>query len=159
MTRYWTHYWKQKTVREHKIYEGVGLAHIGGEQFHDRGVTKGDVVYCVSLTQKGAVLLLARLRADMVTTKAVAKKRFPGDEVWDATEHLIDESDDSDLIELRFDRVIKRSVLEKLEFITNAGHSTIKFRGSGVDKQSLRKVRELTEGSAVLLDKILDAGN
>jgi len=131
----------------------MGLAHIGGEQFRDRGVTEGDVVYCVS-TSKGSVILLSRLNVDRITTKADAQKYFAGQPVWDATDHIIDES--AEHIELRFDREVKQNVLKKLEFITNTGHTGIKFRGASVDQQTLRKVRELTGPSATLLDKILD---
>ncbi len=47
MSRYFTHFWSNDTIKNHKDWEGLPLDHTAGDDFLTRGVKTGDIVYIV----------------------------------------------------------------------------------------------------------------
>ena len=150
--RYWTHYWTQPTLEAHREQSGVELRHTSGNQFLNCGVSIGDVVYCVS-TVEGSVILIGRVKFDRHVSQAEADKDFD-QPVQQATDHLV--ANPGNGSPLHLDRIVPMKEVRKLRFNTQNGETTVKFRGDRIDQQTLRRVRELTEGSALLFDKIIE---
>ena|ERR1022692_1369808 len=152
MNRYWTHYWTQKTLEDHREQSGEQLGHTAGNQFLNCGVSEGDFVYCVSAIE-GSVVLIARVQVDDVVSQETAIEYF-GESIWKAKDHVIAKAGTGSV--LRLDRIVPMDYVRKLRFITKMGETRVTFQGDGIDQQTLRRVRELTETSARLLDKIID---
>jgi hypothetical protein len=160
-TRFWTHYWTEATLISQRPKSGSKLEHTAGNQFltcgcdgngDPRGVKPGDFVYCVS-SIGGEVILIARLLIDEIGQQEDANIRFGPDDIWQADCHLF--TKEANGSKRDFERFVPPAILRRLEFITKKRKSRIKFQGISdrIDQQTLRRVRELTPGSAKILDE------
>ena len=92
-TKHFTHYWKNSTWTDGSESEGEPLDHTASNLFGKRGVTKGDLVYVLTV-KRGLLYLCARLEVDRVTSQEDAEQQF-GEEVWPAKDHIIGQKDKS----------------------------------------------------------------
>jgi hypothetical protein len=152
MPRYFTHYWRNDTwdYECSQGLEGQPLEHAGSNLFRTRGVSSGDFVYVVTV-RKGTLYLLARMHVKGLCDYEEAVDKF-GDDVWDATDHVIASSSTP----MRFEERVPLGITQDLEFISGAQVKRLKFSDPGcVDQQTLRGVRELTARSARALDALI----
>lgn len=153
---YWTHYWRNDTVRDEADAGYDRLTHTADDTFLQRGVQPGDTVYVVS-NFKGTVYVLGRLIVDQILNQGEAEKRFGGP-VWEATDHLIATDPAT---ELHFDVTLPEGIVDDVKFITASGTEGLKFdqrEGADpgtVDRQTLRGVREITADTAGLFNRLL----
>lgn len=155
---YWTHYWKNSTVRAHQANneESDELLHTADDTFEQRGVAIGDTVYVVTVLE-GSVHLIGRLVVDQVLNQQEADKYF-GEPVWTAVDHLIGMQP---LSQCQYDVSVPYSRLDEVIFVTSSGNDVIKFDQRdgadphAVDRQTLRGVRKITADTAALFDSLL----
>ena len=152
---YWTHYWTNNTVEMESalIADGASdlVAHTAGEQFVQRGVSPGDVVYLVSRIAF-KMHLLGRLVVDRVVDQSAANAHFRHG-VWPATDHLLARPPFS---KFRTDVVVPDDRLKEVEFLNKKGTVGLAFNKQGqVDQQTLRTLREVTAATAGLFDSLL----
>jgi hypothetical protein len=150
MTRHFTHYWANATWhRTLGSHAGSPLDHCASSLFLNRGVRTGDCLYVVTV-RHGRLLLGARMRVTEITNRPTARRRL-GADVWDAPDHAFGEAGTP----LRHDLTVPDAVVKNLRFAPSG--SPLRFVGRRLDQQTLRGVRELTPGSAALLDQLLEA--
>jgi hypothetical protein len=149
--RYFTHYWKNETCRDHELDSGELLDYIAGNLFSQRGVKEGDVVYAVTV-ERGRLFLIGRLTVGQICGPAEAARILETEELWPAKEHIIAAS----ATPMRFDIEVPSEVTERLLFIASPHSKPLRFaEPAHLDKQTLRSVRELDPGSARELDEFL----
>lgn len=74
--------------------------------------------------------------------------------LWEAADHLIAEARTGTV--QRFDRWVPLEIVRRLQFVTRRGLRGPVFSSPGeLDEQTVRVPRELTQGSAELLDSLL----
>ncbi len=154
MGRFFTHYWSyDRNDLEGYVAAGAMMDHTPGSLFVRRGVKAGDFVYVFSV-KRGVLYLLGKLQVgEIVFSTHEAEKRLQQDNLWEGPEHLIASCcTPAQLIDVPI------QVVEKLQFETASGQTTLKFVEPGeLDPQTIRGVRELTYDSALELDRLLPA--
>lgn len=150
--RYFTHYWKFDTWKHNQMLQEFGADggttdHTAGNGFRDRGVKRGDFVYLVT-NDSGRLLVGARLEVDRLMTNAEARRRY-GMSVWAARDHVIAVRE----VPIRFHLQVPNPIARRLSFEPDG--KGLAFRGSHIDQQTLRGIRELTRSAARLLDRVL----
>ncbi len=155
---YWTLYWTNKTVRTeaNRVHEreefAFELEHAGGAGFRKRGVKPGDTVYVVTNVY-GVIHLIGKIVVDEIIDKDEVGRRLENDDLWIVTDHIVAKKP---YAPCRFDVVVPPSQTKDVEFITDKGTTGLKFnKRGGVDQQTLRTVRQLTESTARLFDELL----
>jgi hypothetical protein len=143
-----THYWNNETWQALSHQAGQPLDHVSSNMFAQRGVEVGDRVYVVTVV-KGVLHLLGRLVVGDFLDRDEAEEVI--DEPWDACDHLVA----SECTPMDFTRTVTHDLVERLQFESIRGITTLKFKNGGLDEQTLRGVRRLTEESASLLDDLL----
>ncbi len=143
--------WDQPQVEiERRAVAGFGgtLDHSASRQFRARGVSRGDRVYIVA-TRDRRLLLLGRLTVERIVDQATAERRFPGQAVYQAPDHLLGSG-----TRLELDRVVPEGIVRK---IRRESGKPIKIdpRRYRIDPQSLRTTGRITDSSAALLDHVL----
>jgi len=133
-------------------WEGEPLDHAAGKIFTQRGVGPGDKVYVVN-NFKGDLVLIGRLEVEKIVSQAEAE-RILGVEVWDALEHII--AKPGSATPMRFERIVPMDMVRQLLFQGAKGFESLKFESEDrLDRQTLRGVRRLSDGSARLLESLL----
>jgi hypothetical protein len=124
------------------------LDHTANNQFHRVGVTRGDRVYVVA-TAAGQLLLLGRLVVDELIDQPEAERRF-GPNVYEATDHLVGSGSP-----LRLDRYVPEALARQItrESGKSIGIAPDEYR---VDANALRATGQVTEGSADIMDALID---
>ena len=151
MNRYFTHYWKNDTCRDHESHSGGPLDYIAGNMFRERGVNEGDVVYIVTV-KRGRLFLIGRLTVGQICGPAEAARIVGMDDLWSAKEHIIAAS----ATPMRFDNDVPAELTEKLLFVASPHSKPLRFTDPAyLDQQTLRSVRELEPASARALDELL----
>jgi hypothetical protein len=149
--RFFTAYWTSKPWNGSA---GHPVDHAAANDFVDRGVRAGDVIYIVHY--KGRELYVgARLKVGNLLSQREAEEHF-GHEVWDASDHVLSEEGTEEL--LVPDRLIPRDVLRQLMFIRASDKALVglKFDTDGAaNQQTLRAVRELSPDAAATLDGLI----
>jgi hypothetical protein len=138
------------------------LTHTASDLFRERGVGRGDTVYVAEVAD-GKLELIGRMRVAEVLSYAEARRRLPYPP-WEAKDHLIAEPGTA--TPKVFGRPVRRRIAERLRFLQKTGRTradgttvfretALLFRGAGLDAQTTRTVRRLTDDSAVLLEALL----
>ena len=159
MKRYFTHYWTNKTWDDQASRianeSEKTLNHTASNMFQDRGISKGDGVYVVTVKQ-GQLFLLCKLTVGKVCGFEEAARHLKDENLWEADDHIVAESPAP--IRSTFEVPLPLAITEQLRFEGSEGSKSLRFVEPGVlHQQTLRGVRELDYGSAQLLDAILSA--
>lgn len=152
----YTHYWTNDTCDRAKANGDAGklLDHVGDRRFVQRGVTRGDNVYVVTVRQ-GRLFLVGRLTVGTIVHSDSEAQSILGYEPWPAPDHLIAHKGQCTTQE--FDRGVPHELVTQLRFDGPEGPQPLNFKNPAeLDKQTLREVRRLTPMSAKLLDSILN---
>lgn len=149
-----THYWADDTCEA--MFgggcEGELLEHTAGKLFVQRGVGPGDKIYVVN-NLRGELILIGRLEVDKIVSQVEAE-RLLGSDLWDAPEHVIAKPGSS--TPMRFERRVPMELTKQLLFQGAKGFESPKFETEDrLDRQTLRGLRRLSDGSARLLDTLL----
>jgi hypothetical protein len=157
MKRYFTHYWKNTTwdnqVRGYALESSKELDHTASNMFRDRGISKGDNVYIITV-KRGQLFLLCKLTVGYVCGFEKAARLLKTENLWGADDHIVAESPAP--IRRKFDFPLPLTITEQLRFEGSGESKSPRFVKPGIlDQQTLRGVRELDYGSAQLLDKFL----
>lgn len=150
-----THYWDGNTcdaMFAHGL-DGDMLDHTAGKLFTQRGVGPGDKIYVVNNFQ-GNFVLIGRLEVDKIVSQADAGRLLNDTELWDAPEHVI--AKPGTATPMRFERIVPVELTKQLMFQGTKGFEAPKFESEDrLDRQTLRGVRRLSDGSARLLETLL----
>jgi hypothetical protein len=142
LPRFFTQYWTNSTwIYNAAVHTpGALLDHSAGNQFRDRGVTKDDEVYIVTVLE-GVMHLLGKIRVGSVCDQAEAATALgtTPDSLWEANDHILAAA----ATPMDFGREVPLVVAEALRFVSGDGESKpLKFSADGViDSQTLRGVR------------------
>ena len=153
--RYFTFYWKNKTYKENKQYEGfINFWHTG-DRFIKRGIEKNDFVYSLTVI-KGRLYPISCLQVDEIISYDELERRLGPKlaQYWVSSRYLWAKKATA----LNFHRVVPAEKVKELSFNSQSGITSLKFKDKGaslLDQQTLRSVRELTEKSAKILDDVL----
>jgi hypothetical protein len=153
MTRYFTHYWSSAYCEEHKDEdEGYPLDHTVSAKWVERGVSRGDQVYCFTIRQ-GRLFLIGKLQVGQMVFSNKKASALVGYNVYPGPEHLIAEL----ATPMSFSNEIPPRIAKRLRFVSE-NHRTLKFiDNEKLDRQTLRNVRELTPEAHARLDAFLAA--
>jgi len=95
---------------------------------------------------------------DRVVSTKEAEEHCGTSDLWKASEHIIAKSGSES--RLAFDRQVPLDIVRSVKCLSGGLARSLKFDTSGgLDKQTLRGVRELTQDSAGLLDTLLQASH
>ena len=155
MTRYFTHYWSNRTWDNHQKTGLVGelLDHTAGDLFTSRHVAPGDSVYVVTVI-KGILAVLAKLQVGRIcgVDQAAQELHCSPEKLWEANDHIIASASTP----MNFTQRIPPELAAQLQFKSGDTLKTLRFKSpSTLDSQTLRGLRELTLESAMLLDQFL----
>lgn len=156
MPRYFTHYWQNDTWSAYRATATSSeLAdYAASNLFHQRGVTRGDYLYIVTIF-RGALYLLTKFEVAKICQpeEAATELGEDPDALWPADYYAIAAA----AAPSDFDREVPHPVARQLRFTNSQGiPKPLTFRANGqLDQQTLRGVRELTPASAALLDALL----
>jgi hypothetical protein len=125
------------------------LDHTANTQFRKRGVEAGDRVYVLA-TQGGRLVLVGRLTVDHVVDQREADRYF-GRPVYEAPDHLIGVG-----TALSLDRLVPEPIARAIQR-ESGRRLKIDSDEYRVDANSLRTTGRITEESAALLERLLDA--
>ena len=155
---HFTHYWKYETVADHQtMVRGreipSKLDHTAGEQFKSRRVTAGDWLYVISF-RAGELRVVARLEVEDIVSQRLANKRLSYNP-WRATEHVMAVPGSGSPI--RFESTVPTAEVGAIRFLTTDGASSAPAmnRRGDFDPQTFRGVRQITEATAAIFDKVL----
>lgn len=102
---------------------------------------------------KGDLVLIGRLEVEKIVSQVEAE-RLLGPDVWEAPEHVIAKPGSS--TPKRFERIVPMEITKQLLFQGAKGFEPPKFESEDtLDRQTLRGVRRLSDGSARLLESLL----
>jgi hypothetical protein len=157
MNHFWTCHWQNRFWTEEFNPEFENIALSGSNQFRRRNVTKGDVVYVVSI-RDGKLLLGGRMTVSRIVSREEAAVFAGRTDLYEATEWVLDDSRSGTPLHLH--RQLDGAVTRKLRFHLSTARNSPKelafLEGTNdLDPQATRGIRELTEWSAALLDDIL----
>lgn len=152
MKRYFTHYWRNETVDAYRESGDTSLLEsIAGEQFFERGVEVGDVVYPVT-AYEGVLYLICKLEAALVCDHEEATRRLGYEPNYEASQYVIAAQPTIQHFYLR----VPIDVTKGLRFVSGGRVKPPVFETQDhLDKQTMRGVRELDPDSAAKLDRVL----
>lgn len=152
--RYWTCHWQFKYWNSDNNSEGEPVCSSGSNMFRKRGVSKGDTVYIVSLSD-GQLYLGGRMIVKDILTRDEAVKLWKYDGLFDNTEWIVDPNEEGTVLHLH--RRLSPDIVKQLQFVSKEGpRSPFFVSDTHLDNQSTRGIRELTQESAELLNRIID---
>ena len=150
--RFWTCHWQFRYWRADINQEWAPLRSSGSNSFHKRGVSVGDTVYIISLSE-GQLYLGGRMVVQRIVSRAEAVRLLNSDNLYDAE---VDAEESGTLLHLH--RRLAPALTKQLRFVSSAGPKRPLFVSqTELDNQTTRGVREITAESAALLDRIIDA--
>jgi hypothetical protein len=151
MTRYFTTYWKSGPWfgSSHQV-----LNHAASNQFRDRGVGIGDVLYVMHYEAR-ELFLGGRLIVGRLLSQGEAEAHFDSADIWEARDHVLAQPGTEQV--LNPGRQLSRELLRRLTFERPDGSiSGLKFDSDGAaNQQTLRGVREASVDSATILDQAI----
>lgn len=148
---YFTHYWKPETNIQH---QGEPLDSIASNQFRQRGVEVGDIVYCVTLMQ-GQLHLVGRMEVgEIIDGPVKARKSAQSSDFVDRGNHC--NARPGTGTEIRFDRVVPMETAVRLR-LNGKPPKSDPARPGRLDTQTLRGIRRLDAASARILERVLEA--
>ncbi len=125
----------------------------GSNNFHKRGVSVGDSVYIVSLSE-GQLYLGGRMIVTEIISRQEAVRRWKEDNLYDAEEWIVGLEESGTLLDLN--RRLAPALTKQLRFESKKGPKEPFFDSdSKLNNQATRGVRELTRESATILDHII----
>lgn len=133
-------YWKPATV---KHQTGILLDHSASDQYGS--IQRGDTVWLVTVWQGGHLVLLGRIRVDVITGQREAERRLGTDDVWHAKYHIFPSAGDAK----RMREVELSDVAELLRF--ESKHDRLNVKEGRVDAKQLQSMRRLTPETASIL--------
>jgi hypothetical protein len=143
--------WRRETWRdaEDRGEEGEPLTHTASDQFGSRGIQPGDLLYVLG-NDDGRLIVIGRMTVEELYGLEEARARL-GPDVWDASWH----AEGSDGTPKRFDCVVPE---DEARQIKGASGKPLRIAPDEyrLDSQTLMTVREITPGSAAILDRLLD---
>jgi hypothetical protein len=159
MKRYFTHYWTNKNwiyqIENFVKNSGITLRHTASNMFRNRGISKGDSVYIITV-KRGQLFLLCKLTVAYICGFEKAARLLKDNDLWEAEDHIVSESPAP--MRREFDVPLPLAITEQLRFEGSEESKAAHFVEPGIlDQQTLRGVRELDYASAQLLDMILSA--
>ena len=142
--------WHHTTADQHlragqHLDNGYILSHSGSDQF-DR-VQPSDTVWCATVDTSGDLILLGRIRVDEVADYYSARQRL-GEDIWESKYHVIAKSGTEEPLR----EVDLMDVAEDLRFVSKV-NDRLDVRFGRVNAQQLQTMRELTPGSAAMLEE------
>jgi hypothetical protein len=143
--------WNQPQVEsERRVAAGRGdkLDHTANRQFRARNVQPGDRIYVLA-TRDGRILLLGRMIVEELTDQARAEQAF-GPGIYEAPDHLIGRGST-----LELDREVPEAEARRLRRVPD-NPIPIEPDRYRVKGNALRTTGRITEGSAAILDAIID---
>lgn len=153
MPRYWTCHWQFKYWNPDNNAEGEPVCSSGSNMFRKRGVSLGDIVYVISLAG-GQLYLGGRMTVKDIVSRPEAVKLWGSDSLYDADEWVVDPEESGTSLHLH--RRLSPSITKQLRFASKDGPKEPFFiSDTHLDNQATRGVRELTQESAELLDRII----
>ncbi len=155
MSRYFTHYWKNDTWEfNSNLWDKSFLEHSASNMFIKRGVQPGDFVYVITVI-KGELYLEGRMKVAKILSYDEAAVELKDNNLWDAEEHLIGVP--GACSPQVFDRKVPLEITKNLRLVSGVQSIPPKFKTPGLlDQQTFRGIRELTEESAIQLDKFIN---
>lgn len=151
-SRFWMTYWEQDTWRYNEEQEGELFRHTAGDNFSRRGVSVGDVVYLVSISN-GTLLLGGRMTVGRMLEHEQAIEEYGDQNLYEAKEHLF--ATDRKSTPLTFHRKVPPRIARELRFVSKTS-PMLKFDSpTTLNNQTVRSVRELTKKSAIRLDHFM----
>ena len=153
--RFWMCHWKNRLWRNDVNVEYKQVSRAAGNSFTKRGISPGDDVYIVSLAQ-GQLFLGGRMTVERIVSRQEAVTIFGNPNFYEAEEYVI--AVDGSGTPLNLHRRLSPELTRQIRFESKSGPKAPFFvSDTELDKQATRVVRELTLGSAVLLNRIIEA--
>jgi len=154
MARFWTCHWQFRYWRPNINPENQPVDSSGSNTFSKKGVSVGDIVYVVSLSE-GHLYLGGRMLVKRIISRPEAVRLWNNDNLYEAREWVVDPEQRGTLLHLH--RRLSPALTRRLRFESKAGVRPLCFvSDSELDNQATRGVRELTAESAALLDQIIE---
>ena len=142
MARFWTCHWQFRYWRPEINQEGRPVRSSGSNSFRKRGVSVGDIVYIISLSE-GHLYLGGRMPVKRIVSKPEAARLWSNDNLCNAEEWVVDPEQTGTLLHLH--RCLSATLTRQLRFESKAGPRPLCFISeSELDNQTTRGVRELT---------------
>ena len=152
---FFTCHWQNRYWITEVNPEGEPLRAAGSNLFTQRGVCggQGHVVYVITLSE-GQLYLGGRMRVSRIVARDEAVGITGSDDLYDATEWVIDDAGGSPL---HLHRRLAPTVTRRITCIMASGAEQSLFfvDQANLDVQATRGVRRLTPASAALLDRII----
>lgn len=148
-----THYWKPL---ENVERIGQPLQHIANDNTAGRGVEVGSTVFCVCC-KDGKPFLVARMKIDRITTDLEEVDAFLGrrSNFRERSDHCLCSKEHGSIVD--FEREIPLDIARRLRF--SSVRDRLKWQDDErIDGQTLRTMRQLTEESTDLLNRLIDGG-
>lgn len=150
MNRYWTTYWRGAHWLGNVEFSEVSSS---GGTYSKRGVERGHLAYIVSV-QRGVLFLGGRMKIQKIVSREEAVKIRRNPNLYNAPDWLIAAPGSGTPLDLH--RSIDPEIVTELRFISGNIEMPLKFkRGTELDEQTLRGVRELSIKSALLFDEVI----
>ena len=152
--RYWTSYWREGSWAVNVEYKPVSFS--GSNSFRKRGVSVGDVIYIVSQLS-GQLLLGGRMTVGDIVSRDEAARIRKRNDLYDVDEWVVGERGSATALHQH--RQLAPEVTKQLRFISGPSDpdKALTFANDrDLDRQTIRGVRQLTLGSAYLLDEIIE---
>jgi hypothetical protein len=149
--RYFLQYWLSRQL-DTELALKAPLVHSGSNQF-DR-VSPGDIVWIVSVRDKGHLQLVGPIFVDRIVDQQEAKRLF-GPGVWNASHHIVAK----DGTETQIREKGLKEIATQLRFISTSGRDRLILSNGQVDGKQLQTLRRLTVASAELLHSIWSDGH
>lgn len=154
MTRFWTCHWQFRSWRADINRIGQPICSCGSNSFAKRGVSVGDTVYIISLSE-GQLYLGGRMPVKQIVSKSDAVRLCGEDNLYDAKEWVIDPEQTGTLLHLH--RRLAPGLAKLLRFQSKTGPRGLFFVSeTELDNQATRGVRELSPASAAIFDRIIE---
>lgn len=157
MPRFWLCHWQFRYWNALHNQPGVPVIASGSNSFSKRGVSPGDYLYVVSISE-GHLYLGGRMRVSRIGTRNEAVRALGHDGLWDAEEWALGSSREGTPLNLR--RRLSNDVTRQILYIPSKGPvKPLAFKAPNrLDEQATRGLREIVPESAKLLDRVLAVG-
>lgn len=126
MTRYFTHYWTNKTAEKAQALGEDKLEWVASNGFVWRGVSAGDVVYPVTVVD-GVLRLIGSLEVGRVCDLPAAREELGYDPWWEASDYLLATVP----LPTRFDLEVPPETTRSLRFVGEGGSQPPVFVAPG----------------------------
>lgn len=149
--------WKRKTICALEGYPELDYA--AAEGFKEANISQGDVIFIV-INLKGSLYLGGKITVEAVVSQEEVARRLSRsvDDLWKSEGYVLARKESIE----KFipDCEVPIATTKALKVVRNKGFTYLKFSSSGaLDRQTLRQVRLLYEGSEQPLLRLLRAYN